>query len=174
MTAPETVIGNAEPIVRALDELARGIARGRRDGAPLALVGIRTRGVPLAQRLAKMLRERHTIHVSVGALDITLYRDDLSQIGHAAVLRGTEVPFAVDGREIVLVDNVLFTGRTVRAAMDAICDLGRPAAIWSKPNTPIRRWKSCGVRRCGWNKSATSSAWPRTCELSHLRATTTP
>ena len=129
MTAPETMIASAEQIVRALDELARGIVRGRRDGATLALVGIRTRGVPLAQRLAQRLHDKHSIDAPVGALDITLYRDDLSQIAHAPVLRGTEVPFGVDGVEVVLVDDVLFTGRTIRAAMDAICDLGRPAAI---------------------------------------------
>ena len=123
------MIASAEEIVRALDELARGIVRGRRDGAKLALVGIRTRGVPLAQRLAQRLHDQHSIDAPVGALDITLYRDDLSQIAHAPVLRGTDVPFGVDGMEVVLVDDVLFTGRTVRAAMDAICDLGRPAAI---------------------------------------------
>ena len=116
-------------MIRALDELTRGIVRGRRDGATLALVGIRTRGVPLAERLAKRLRDLHSVEASVGALDITLYRDDLSQIAHAPVLRGTDVPFAVDGTEVVLVDDVIFTGRTVRAAMDAVCDLGRPAAI---------------------------------------------
>ncbi|MBI3469313.1 MAG: bifunctional pyr operon transcriptional regulator/uracil phosphoribosyltransferase PyrR [Planctomycetes bacterium] len=129
MTASETMIATAEQIVRALDELARGIVRGRCDGATLALVGIRTRGVPLAQRIAQRLHDQHSIDAPVGALDITLYRDDLSQIAHAPVLRGTEVPFSVDGMEVVLVDDVLFTGRTVRAAMDAICDLGRPAAI---------------------------------------------
>jgi len=124
-----TAIMDAAEIRRALEALGEAIATDRRSDAPLALIGIRTRGVPLAGRLAKLLRERHGIQVPVGALDITLYRDDLSQIAHTPVLRGTEVPFSMDAREVVLVDDVLFTGRTIRAAMDAVSDLGRPAAV---------------------------------------------
>ena len=120
---------NAETMSRALDEIARAVAGDHEPGRPLAVVGIRTRGVPLAARLAERLRDVHALRIDVGAIDITLYRDDLSQIAHAPVLRGTEVNFAVDGTELVLVDDVLFTGRTVRAAMDSLCDLGRPAAI---------------------------------------------
>jgi pyrimidine operon attenuation protein/uracil phosphoribosyltransferase len=129
MTASITAIMNAEQIARASDDLAQAVVAGRRPDAPLVLVGIRTRGVTVAERLARLLLERHSLRVPVGALDITLYRDDLSQIAHAPLLHGTEVPFAVDGKEVVLVDDVLFTGRTIRAAMDAICDLGRPASI---------------------------------------------
>jgi len=125
----QTIVLDKPGLERALDELAERVAAGRQPELPLALVGIRTRGVTLARRLAERLRDRYAIEAPVGAVDITLYRDDLTQVGHAAVLRGTEVPFAVDGKEIVLVDDVLFTGRTVRAAMDALCDLGRPAAI---------------------------------------------
>jgi pyrimidine operon attenuation protein / uracil phosphoribosyltransferase len=129
MAAETTALMDAEQIARALDKLAWSVAQNRRGRAALALIGIRTRGVPLAARLAGRLRETHGITTPVGALDITLYRDDLSRTMHTPVLRGTHVPFAVDGMELVLVDDVLFTGRTVRAAMDELCDLGRPAAI---------------------------------------------
>jgi pyrimidine operon attenuation protein/uracil phosphoribosyltransferase len=129
MAAGTTALMDAEHMARALDDMARAIAENRRDGATLALVGIRKRGVPLAMRLAARLNDVYAITAPVGALDITLYRDDLSQTAHSPVLRGTHVPFPVDGVELVLVDDVLFTGRTIRAAMDALCDLGRPAAI---------------------------------------------
>ena len=119
----------AEQVDRAVNELAQSLAESRRDGKTLVLIGIRTRGLPLAERLATRLRDQFSLNVEVGALDITLYRDDLSQIAHTPVLRGTDVPFRIDGKEVVLVDDVLFTGRTIRAAMDAVIDLGRPAAI---------------------------------------------
>ena len=112
-----------------LHDLARGIAIDHESASRLALVGVRTRGVPLAQRLSQRLREDHGIVPLVGALDITLYRDDLDQTGRWPILRGTDVPFVVDGAEIVLVDDVLFTGRTIRAALNALCDLGRPARV---------------------------------------------
>lgn len=95
----------------------------------LALVGIRTRGVPLAQRLAQRIRAAVDTDVPVGTLDINLYRDDLSTIADHPVLRKTEIPFPVEGRKVILVDDVLFTGRTVRAALDGMVDLGRPAFI---------------------------------------------
>jgi pyrimidine operon attenuation protein/uracil phosphoribosyltransferase len=109
--------------------MARKLAHGRRADVPLCLVGVRSRGVPLAQRLAQELERLLGRDVHVGAVDITLYRDDLERVDRWPVLRGTEVPFDVDGVEVVLVDDVLFTGRTVRAALNAICDLGRPACI---------------------------------------------
>jgi pyrimidine operon attenuation protein / uracil phosphoribosyltransferase len=109
--------------------MARKLADARRPGVPLCLVGVRTRGVPLAQRLAQELRRLLGQDVEVGAVDITLYRDDLEHVEHWPVLRGTDIAFGVDGVEVVLVDDVLFTGRTVRAALNAICDLGRPACI---------------------------------------------
>jgi pyrimidine operon attenuation protein / uracil phosphoribosyltransferase len=96
---------------------------------PLRLVGVRSRGVPLAHRLAQELQRLLGQDVDVGALDITLYRDDLEHVARWPVLRGTEISFDVNGAEVVLVDDVLFTGRTVRAALNAICDLGRPACI---------------------------------------------
>lgn len=95
----------------------------------MRLIGVRTRGVPIAQRLAERLRPLVGGEVPVGAVDITLYRDDIGRSDRWPVLRGTEIAFQVDGAEIVLVDDVLFTGRTVRAALNAICDLGRPDCI---------------------------------------------
>jgi pyrimidine operon attenuation protein / uracil phosphoribosyltransferase len=109
--------------------MARKLASARRAVVPLCLVGVRTRGVPLAQRLAQELQRLLGQDVDVGAVDITLYRDDLENVARWPVLRGTEIPFDVDGAEVVLVDDVLFTGRTIRAALNAVCDLGRPACI---------------------------------------------
>ena len=132
MAAPTIALMNAQQMAHALDELAQAIAKDRHgtaDAAGLALIGIRNRGVPLAARLAERLSEKFSLRPQVGAIDITLYRDDLSQIARTPVLRGTDVLFGVDGKELILVDDVLFTGRTVRAAMDVLCDLGRPAAI---------------------------------------------
>lgn len=112
-----------------INDLARGIAIDHEPASRLALVGVRTHGVPLAQRLAQRLRDDHGIVPLVGAVDVTLYRDDLDQTGRWPILRGTEIPFVVEGAEIVLVDDVLFTGRTIRAALNALCDLGRPARV---------------------------------------------
>jgi len=125
MGPTEVLVCDAGGFDSALEDLARRIEQGRRPGVPLGLVGVRTRGVPIAERIAAKLAGP----VAVGALDITLYRDDLGDGGRWPVLRGTEIPFGVDGTEIVLVDDVLFTGRTVRAALNAICDLGRPAVV---------------------------------------------
>jgi pyrimidine operon attenuation protein/uracil phosphoribosyltransferase len=110
-------------------KMARTLSDSQRALQPFYLVGIRTRGVPLAHRLAQELTAHGAHEVVVGAVDITLYRDDLGQGRSWPVLRGTEIGFGVDGAEIVLVDDVLFTGRTVRAALNAICDLGRPSRI---------------------------------------------
>ena len=121
----------AERIGRALQRIAHEIVERNRGLEQLALVGVRTRGVPIARRLAAALFEivRHT--APCGALDITLYRDDLMRqaIGPQPVLRRTEIPFSIDDRRILLVDDVLYTGRTVRAALDALIDFGRPRAI---------------------------------------------
>jgi pyrimidine operon attenuation protein/uracil phosphoribosyltransferase len=116
-------------IDRALTRIAHEILEraGGIDG--LALVGIRTRGVSLARRIARRLQAIEGATVPVGALDITLYRDDLGLKAEAPVLRGTDIPFPVAGRTLILVDDVLFTGRTIRAALDAIMDLGRPRMI---------------------------------------------
>ncbi len=122
---------DAQGIAQALDRLVQGLTTEMVPGSELALVGIRSRGVPLAQRLARRLHERQVTASPppVGVLDITLYRDDLSQTNRWPVLRGNQVPFDIDHRRLILVDDVLYTGRTARAAMDALCDLGRPAVL---------------------------------------------
>lgn len=95
----------------------------------VALVGIRTRGVPLADWLAKRIETIQHKPISVGSLDINLYRDDLSEVSEQPVVRPTDIPFSITGKGIVLVDDVLYTGRTIRAAMDALIDYGRPRFI---------------------------------------------
>ena len=120
---------DGEGLRRAITRIAHEIIE-RNDGAKnLVLVGIRTRGVPLAERLAHKIREFEGVEPPVGALDITLYRDDLQMIAHQPVVKGTEVPAGIADRIVVLVDDVLYTGRTVRAALDELIDLGRPKAI---------------------------------------------
>ncbi len=116
-------------IDRALTRMAHEILEKHKGVDDLALVGIRSRGVPLAQRLASRIRSIEGREVPVGFLDINLYRDDLTVIAEHPVVRKTEIPFTVDGKKIVLVDDVLFTGRTIRAALDALIDLGRPRLI---------------------------------------------
>jgi len=122
-------IVDGEGLRRAITRIAHEIIE-RNDGAKdLVLVGIRTRGVPLAERLATKIREFEGVEIPVGALDITLYRDDLQKIAHQPVVSGTDVPVPIDDKIVVLVDDVLYTGRTVRAALDELIDLGRPKAI---------------------------------------------
>ena len=118
-------------ISRALMRIAHEIVERNRDFEKLALVGIRTRGVPLARRLADNLRGIVDQEIPLGMLDITLYRDDLMRhtVGPQPLLRHTEIPFSIDDRRILLVDDVLYTGRTIRAALDALVDFGRPQAI---------------------------------------------
>lgn len=120
---------DAQGIERALTRIAHEILErgGGTDG--LALVGIRTRGVSLARRIGQRIEAIEGVKVPVGALDITLYRDDLSLKAEAPTLRETDIPFPVAGKTVVLVDDVLYTGRTIRAALDAIIDLGRPRMI---------------------------------------------
>ena len=122
---------DADRMSRALTRIAHEILERNRGTSELALVGIRRRGVPLARRLASALREINGDEVPTGALDITLYRDDLMRqpVGPQPVLRRTEIPFSIDDRRILLVDDVLYTGRTIRAALDALIDFGRPRAI---------------------------------------------
>ena len=116
---------------RALTRIAHEILERNRGLDELALVGIRTRGVPLARRIARALKEINGDDVPTGALDITLYRDDLMRhaVGPQPLVRRTEIPFSIDDRKIMLVDDVLYTGRTIRAALDALIDFGRPRAI---------------------------------------------
>src|SRR5688572_11377806 len=122
---------DADRMSRALTRMAHEILERNRGLDELALVGIRTRGVPIARRLARALREINGDDIPTGALDITLYRDDLMRnpVGPQPVVRHTEIPFSIDDRKILLVDDVLYTGRTISAALDALIDFGRPRAI---------------------------------------------
>jgi pyrimidine operon attenuation protein/uracil phosphoribosyltransferase len=122
---------DADRMSRTLTRIAHEIVERNRGLDRLALVGVRSRGVPLARRLAERLKEITGSAVPVGALDITLYRDDLMRnpVGPQPLVRSTEIPFSIDDKVIVLVDDVLYTGRTVRAALDELIDFGRPRAI---------------------------------------------
>ena len=125
------VVLDAQRIARSLARIAHEVVERNRGIEELALVGIRTRGVPLARRIAQSIHDIHGHDVPTGALDITLYRDDLMRTAVAAqpVIRRTEIPFSIDDKRILLVDDVLYTGRTIRAALDALIEFGRPRAI---------------------------------------------
>jgi pyrimidine operon attenuation protein / uracil phosphoribosyltransferase len=125
------VVMDADRMGRTLARIAHEILERNRGVEELALVGIRTRGVPLAKRLARSIYEINHHEVPTGALDITLYRDDLMRHAIAAqpVIKRTEIPFSIDDRHILLVDDVLYTGRTIRAALDALIEFGRPRSI---------------------------------------------
>lgn len=125
----KAVIMDEDQIERALSRIAHEIVERNGGAEEIALIGIRTRGVPLAARLAARIEEFEGVEVPTGSVDVTLYRDDFSQIAANPVVQETELPFALDGYNVVLVDDVLFTGRTVRAAMDALMDFGRPRSI---------------------------------------------
>ena len=121
----------AEQVAKTITRIAHEIVERHRTLDELALVGVRTRGVPIARRLSSVLQDITGNDVPTGALDITLYRDDLMRhpIGPQPILRKTEIEFSIDDRRILLVDDVLYTGRTIRAALDALIDFGRPRAI---------------------------------------------
>jgi pyrimidine operon attenuation protein/uracil phosphoribosyltransferase len=122
-------IMTADEIRRATIRISHEIVEKQAGTAGLALVGIQRRGVPLARRIAESIAEHEGVHVPVGALDITFYRDDLSLVAQQPVVKGTDLPFDLNDSTVVLVDDVLYTGRTIRAAMDALVDFGRPQAI---------------------------------------------
>ena len=128
---PMPVVMDADRMARALTRIAHEITERNRISDKLALVGIRTRGAPIAQRIAKELQNILGEPVPTGALDITLYRDDLMRqpVGPQTLVRRTEIPFSIDDKRILLVDDVLYTGRTTRAALDALIDFGRPRDI---------------------------------------------
>ncbi|MBI3747965.1 MAG: bifunctional pyr operon transcriptional regulator/uracil phosphoribosyltransferase PyrR [Chloroflexi bacterium] len=122
-------IMTADEIRRATIRLSHEIVEKQAGTDGLVLIGIQRRGVPLARRIAASIAEHEGAALPVGALDITFYRDDLSMVAQQPVVKGTELPTGIDGKTIVLVDDVLYTGRTIRAAMDALVDFGRPQAI---------------------------------------------
>lgn len=116
-------------IGRAITRISHEILEKNKGIEDIALIGIKTRGVPIADRIAKKIQEIEGKSPLVGELDITLYRDDLSTIAKLPVINGTKIDFDINGKRVILVDDVLYTGRTVRAALDALLDLGRPEFI---------------------------------------------
>lgn len=125
----KTVIMDEQAIRRGLIRIAHEIIENNKGIKDLILVGIRTRGVPLAERLAAEIKRIEDVELPVGILDITLYRDDLSTLSYQPIVHETQIPIDISGKTIVLIDDVLYTGRTVRAALDAIIDIGRPKVI---------------------------------------------
>ncbi len=125
----KTVLIDSEGIRRALTRIAHEIVEKNKGVDNIVLVGIRTRGVPIAERLAENIEKIEGQKPPVGVLDITLYRDDLSTLAYQPIVRPTELPVDITGKIVVLVDDVLYTGRTIRAALDAVIDNGRPKTI---------------------------------------------
>ena len=125
----ERRILDADDVRRAMTRIAHEIVERNGGVDDLVLVGIRSRGVPIARRLARLVEQHEGAPVPVGSLDITYYRDDLTRIAHAPIVQRTDLEADVAGRTVVLVDDVLYTGRTVRAALDALTDHGRPRAV---------------------------------------------
>jgi pyrimidine operon attenuation protein / uracil phosphoribosyltransferase len=125
----KALIMDAQGISRALIRIAHEILEKNHGVEGMVLIGIQRRGVPMARRIAKLILDTERTEVPVGVLDITWYRDDLSLLAEHPIFKGTDIPFQVTGKKIVLVDDVLFTGRTARAAIDALMDVGRPQSI---------------------------------------------
>jgi pyrimidine operon attenuation protein / uracil phosphoribosyltransferase len=129
LTREKAQLMSASEIDRTLVRLAHEVLEKTQDLTKLAFIGIRRRGVPLAQRLASKISQLENIEIPVGILDINLYRDDLSTVDVKPVLNATEIDFNVTGKDIILFDDVLYTGRTIRAALDALFDQGRPDRV---------------------------------------------
>jgi pyrimidine operon attenuation protein / uracil phosphoribosyltransferase len=129
LTREKAQLMSASEIDRTLVRLAHEILEKSQDLDKLAFIGIRRRGVPMAQRLSRKIENLEKRAIPVGTLDITFYRDDLTTVDSKPVVSGTEIPFSVQGKEIILMDDVLYTGRTIRAALDALFEHGRPARV---------------------------------------------
>jgi pyrimidine operon attenuation protein/uracil phosphoribosyltransferase len=129
LTREKAQLMSASEIDRTLVRLAHEVLEKTKDLDQLAFIGIRRRGVPLAQRLAAKIETLEKRKIPVGILDINLYRDDLTTVDIKPVVSATEIPFSVQGKDIILMDDVLYTGRTIRAALDALFDHGRPARV---------------------------------------------
>jgi pyrimidine operon attenuation protein/uracil phosphoribosyltransferase len=129
MGSPARVVMDGAAIERALTRVTHEILERNKGTADLALVGIRSRGVHLARRLRAKIRDIEGVEVPMGIIDITLYRDDLSRSRQQPEVRGTQIAFGIDDKRVVLIDDVLFTGRSVRAALDALIDFGRPRNV---------------------------------------------
>lgn len=129
VTREKAQLMSASEVDRTLVRLAHEILERTHDLDRLVFIGIRRRGVPLAQRLSKKIESLERRTVPVGILDISLYRDDLSTVSHQPVVNSTDIPFPVVGKDVILMDDVLYTGRTIRSALDALFDHGRPARV---------------------------------------------
>src|SRR5260370_28026367 len=129
LTREKSQLMSASEIDRTLVRLAHEVLEKSADLDKLAFIGIRRRGVPLAQRLARKIESLEKREIPVGILDINLYRDDLTTVDIKPVVSATDIPFSVQGKDIILMDDVLYTGRTIRAALDALFDHGRPARV---------------------------------------------
>jgi pyrimidine operon attenuation protein / uracil phosphoribosyltransferase len=129
MASNERVVMDAQAIERALTRVAHEVLEHNKGTEGLVLVGIRSRGVHIAERLRERIRTIEGVDVPAGIIDITLYRDDLSRSKQRPEVKGTQIPFALDATRVVLVDDVLYTGRTIRAALDALMDFGRPLSV---------------------------------------------
>src|SRR5689334_23894297 len=129
VTREKSQLMSGSEIDRTLVRLAHEILERTEDLDKLVFIGIRRRGVPLAQRLSQKIESLEHRKIPVGILDINLYRDDLSTVSHQPVVNSTDIPFPVTGKDVILMDDVLYTGRTIRAALDALFDHGRPARV---------------------------------------------
>ena len=129
MAATERMVLDAQGVERALARVTHEILERNKGVADLVFIGVRSLGVEIAERLAAKAAAIEGVQVPSGVIDITLYRDDLSRAGQQPAVKGTDIPFPIDDRQVVLVDDVLYTGRTVRAALDALMDLGRPRSV---------------------------------------------
>lgn len=125
----KTILMDGKAIQRALTRISHEVIEKNKGVKQVIVVGIRTRGVPLAERIAAEIEKIEGTKIPVGILDITLYRDDLSTLDYQPVVRPTQLPIDITGKTIILVDDVLYTGRTIRAALDALIDMGRPKII---------------------------------------------
>ncbi|HYD47993.1 MAG TPA: bifunctional pyr operon transcriptional regulator/uracil phosphoribosyltransferase PyrR, partial [Terriglobales bacterium] len=123
------VVMDARAVDRALTRVAHEVLERNKGTEHLALIGVRSRGIYIAARLRQKIREIEGVDVPCGVIDITLYRDDLSRAQQQPQVRGTNIPFPIDEKAVLLIDDVLFTGRTVRAALDALMDFGRPRSV---------------------------------------------
>lgn len=128
MSKHHTILNEAE-IDRIITRMTHEILEKHKGAEGLALIGIQTRGVYLAQRIHAKIKEIENINLPIGQMDITLYRDDWTRISHHPMVQTTDIPFSVDEKQVILADDVLFTGRTIRAAMEALMDFGRPNRI---------------------------------------------
>ena len=129
MAATERMVLDAQGVERALARVTHEILERNKGVGNLVFIGVRSLGVEIAERLAAKAATIEGVEVPRGVIDITLYRDDLSRAGQQPAVKGTDIPFPIDDRQVVLVDDVLYTGRTVRAALDALMDLGRPRSV---------------------------------------------